>query len=77
MTRQWNIVNDYSNTNYDVINKISYKTEILNSNLCGYNYAYILIRGDIITTAHNNLTSLAFKNVHDLLNVSQKLMGHQ
>ena len=28
--RKWNIVNDQSNTNYDVENEILYNTEVLN-----------------------------------------------
>ena len=39
-TRKWNIVNDQSNTNYDVENEITYNTEVLKSNLCNYNDAY-------------------------------------
>ena len=51
MARKWNIVNDQSDANYDVGNKIIYNTELLKSNLCGYNDAYILVRGDITVTA--------------------------
>ena len=47
VTRKWNIVNDQSNTNYDVRNEILYDTEVLKSNLCDYNDAYVLVRGDI------------------------------
>ena len=45
VTRKWNIVNDQSNANYDVGNEIIYNTEVLKSNLCDYNDAYILVRG--------------------------------
>ena len=41
VTRNWNTVNDKSNTNYSVGNKIKYSTEILKSNICDYNNAYI------------------------------------
>ena len=34
VTRKWNNVNDQSNVNYDVGNKIIYNTEVLRSNLC-------------------------------------------
>ena len=44
VTRKWNIVNDQSNANYDVGNEIIYNTEVLKSNLCDYNDAYILVR---------------------------------
>ena len=43
VTRKWNIVNDQSNTNYNVGNEIIHNTEVLKSNLCDYNDAYILV----------------------------------
>ena len=42
VTRKWNTVNDNSNINYDVEND-EYNTEVLKSNLCDYNYAYIFV----------------------------------
>ena len=36
VTRKWNIVNDNSKSNYDVINEITYNTEILKCNLCDF-----------------------------------------
>ena len=62
VTRKWNTVNDQSNANYDVGNKIIYNTEVLKSDLCNYNDTSILLRGDIVTTAHNIPTQVAFKN---------------
>ena len=47
-TKKWCIVNDQSNVNYDVGNKIIYNTEVLQSNLCDYNDAYILVWGDLL-----------------------------
>ena len=41
VTRKWNIVNDNLKVNYGVGNKIIYNTEVLKSNLCDYNDAYI------------------------------------
>ena len=41
------LINDQSNTNYNTGDEIIYNTEVLKSNLCNYNDAYILIRGDI------------------------------
>ena len=61
MTRKWNIVNDNSNSNYAAANKITYNTEILKSDLCDYNDAYILVTGDITVTAAP-ATQEAFKN---------------
>ena len=50
VTRKWNIVNDNSKANCEEEKEITYKTEVLKSNLCDYNDAYILIRGDITVT---------------------------
>ena len=43
VTIKWNIVNDLSNANHDVGNKIIYNTEILQSNLCDYNDTHIVV----------------------------------
>ena len=49
VTRKWNIVeNDQSNANFDVGNKIIYKTEVSRSSLCDDNNSYTLVRGEII-----------------------------
>ena len=61
-TRKWNIANDHSNANYDVGNEIICKKEVLKSNLRHYNDVYILVRSDIITTAHHIATWETFKN---------------
>ena len=61
VTRKWNIVNDNSKSNYGAGNDIIYNTEVLKSNLCGYNDAYILVKGDITVRA-NPATQVAFKN---------------
>ena len=74
--RKWNIVHDQSNANYDVGNRITYKTEVLESNLCDYNNAYILVNGDIAIIGHE-VTQIAFKDCAYLLNISQKLMEQQ
>ena len=54
VTKKGNIVNDQSSGNYDVGNKTIYNTEVL-SNLCVYNDAYILVRGDITVTAAHEI----------------------
>ena len=51
VTRKWNIISDNSNSNYAAANEITYKTEILKSNLCDYNNACILVTGDITVLA--------------------------
>ena len=47
MTKKWNNGKDQSNANYDAENEIIYKTEVLKSNLCDYNDAYIIVTGGI------------------------------
>ena len=44
---KWSIVHDQSNANYDAGQEIIYNTEVLKSNLCDYNDAYILLKLDI------------------------------
>ena len=51
VTRKTNIVNDKSNANNDLGNEIIYNTEVLKSNLCHYNDAYIFVRADITVAA--------------------------
>ena len=60
-TIKWNIANGQSNTNYNVGNEIIHNIEALKYNICDYNKDYILVRGDLITTAHNNQNPVAFK----------------
>ena len=60
--RQWNIVNDNSKANYDLGSEIICNTEVLKSNLCDYNDAYILVRGNITIAGSNLSTQAAFKN---------------
>ena len=46
VTRKCNIVNDNSNENDSVGNKTIYNAEVLKSNLCDYNDAYILVKAN-------------------------------
>ena len=55
VTRKCNIVNDQSNANYDVRNEIIYSTEVLKSNLCNYNDAYILVGGCHSSSCNTNI----------------------
>ena len=61
MTRKSNIVNNQSNTNYDVWHVIIYNAEVLKSNLCDYKDAQNLVRGDITIIVHQ-IDQIAFKN---------------
>ena len=61
ITRKWNIVHDNSKSNYDTTDEITCNTEVLRSNICDYNDAYILVRGDIAVVA-TPATQVVFKN---------------
>ena len=61
VTRKWNIVNNQLNANYGVGNEIIYDKEVLKSNLCDYNNAYILVGCDISVTAAP-ATQVSFRN---------------
>ena len=47
--------NNQSRENYDVNKKIRIKTSMLGSNLCDFNDAYIVVKGDITVGAPNNV----------------------
>ena len=51
----------WSKANCDVANQIIYNAEVLKSNLCDYNDAYILVRGNITIIGHA-VTQATFKN---------------
>ena len=63
MTGKWYIVNDQSNSNYDVENEIIYDKKDSNSNLCDHDDAYISVKG-------HQVTRVDLKVKYDLLNVS-------
>ena len=75
VTREWNIVNDQSNANYDTGNEIIYNTEVLKFNICDSNDAYILVRGDIITTACSITTKVTFENRAPFTKCITKIYG--
>ena len=56
-------------------NEIIYITEVLKSNLCDFNDACTLVRGDIVTTAHNNPTPVASKNCAPFFKCVTKIDG--
>ena len=75
VTRKYNIANDQSDVNHGAGNGITYNTEVLKSNLCDYNNAYILVRGDIVTTARNIPTRVAFENCAPFNKCITKISG--
>ena len=61
MTTNWNIINDESKANCDAGNETIYNTEVLKSNFCDYNDAYILVKADVFVR-EDPATQVSFKN---------------
>ena len=61
-TKKWYIINSESKGNYSHQNPIRFLTNSLESSLCDYSDAYILVTGNINVTGGGNNTKVAFKN---------------
>ena len=65
-TRKWYVVNDQNNTDYGGGDEngttIKFETKVIESNLCDYSDAYILVTGGITATGGDANTKVAFKN---------------
>ena len=48
-TKDWVEMNDESRGTYNVNSQIRFKTTMLNSSLCDYSDAYILVKGKIVS----------------------------
>ena len=62
------------NANYDVGNEIIYNTEVVISNLCDFNGAYILVRSGITVIAAPS-TQVSFKNCVSFIKCITKIDG--
>ena len=61
-TKIWYIIDNESKSNYSHENPIKLFTSSLESSLCDYSHAYILVTGNTTVTGGNNNTKVAFKN---------------
>ena len=61
-TKKWYIIDSESNGNYSHHNPIKCLTKSIESSLCGYSDAYILVTGNITATPNNAATQVVFKN---------------
>ena len=79
VTKEWFEVYDQSGRNYSANKEIRIKTSILRSDLCDFNDAYIVVKGDItlkvIMMLIKEIKILHLKIMHHLLVVFQKLMA--
>ena len=60
--KKWNIINSESKANYSHKNPIKFLTTSIESSLCDYSNAYILVTGNITATPNNVATQVIFKN---------------
>ena len=61
-TKRWYIIGSESNGNYSENDGIKFLTRSIESSLCDYSDAYILVTGNITATPNNAATQVAFKN---------------
>ena len=61
-TKKWYIIDNESKGNYSRHNPIRFLTSSLESSLCDYSDAYILVKENITVTGGNVNTKVAFKN---------------
>ena len=60
--KNWNIINSESKANYSHKNPIKFLRRSIESSLCDYSNAYILVTGNITATPNNEATQVIFKN---------------
>ena len=61
-TKKWYIIDSESNGNYSHHNPIKFLTKSIESSLCDYSDAYILVTGNINVTGGDANTKVTFKN---------------
>ena len=61
-TKKWYIIDNESKGNYSHHNPIKFLTKSIESSLCDYSDAYVLVTGNIAVVGANNNTKVAFKN---------------
>ena len=61
-TEKWYIIDSESKSNYSHQTPIIFLTNSLESSLCDYSDAYILVTGNITVTGGDDDTKVAFKN---------------
>ena len=61
-TKKWYVIDSESKGNYSHNDKIKFLTKSIESSLCDYSDAYVLVTGNIAVVGANNNTKVAFKN---------------
>ena len=71
-TKKWYVIDSEANGNYLPNNEIKLLTSLLESSLCDYSDAYILVTGNINVTGGDENTKVAFKNCASFENAEQE-----
>ena len=74
-TKKWYIIDNESKGNYSHKNPIKFLTKSIESSLCDYSDAYILVTGNINVTGGDNNTKVAFKNCAPFEKCSTEIDG--
>ena len=74
LTQKWYIIDSESNCNYSKDEEIKFLTKSIESSLCDYSDAYILVTEDITATPNNAAAQVTLKLAHHLKIAEQKLM---
>ena len=61
-TKKWYVIDSESNGNYSKDEEIKFLTRSIESSLCDYSDAYILVTGNIAATPNNATKKVVFKN---------------
>ena len=61
-TKKWYVFDSETKGNYSHENPIKFLTSSLESSLCDYSDAYVLVTGNIAVVGADNNTKVAFKN---------------
>ena len=73
-TKQWYVIDSETKSEYSHHNPIKFLTKRIESSLCDYSDAYILVTGDIAVTGVMQIQKQHLKIAHRLKNVRSKLM---
>ena len=62
VTKKWYVIDNESKGNYSSTSSIKFQINSLQTSLCDYSDAYILVTGNIAIKSNDATTKVAFKN---------------
>ena len=73
--KKWYVIDSESKSNYSQDDPIKPLTKSLESRLCNYSDAYILVTGNITVAPNNTVTQVVFKNFAPFINLRTEING--